>query len=90
MRCRYSERPSSPRSSRSKPPKTTAARRRGNGGVAGAAACLARAVRVMRVALIAVPLQDLGTRPAPGNCICNCSRAIFSTRAGIAHVDCSI
>src|SRR5439155_11972309 len=28
-------------------------------------------------------------RPGPGSCIFNCSRAIFSIRAGIAHVLCS-
>ena len=57
---------------------------------AAAAARPAHCVLNVCANLIAAPLRRLRRRAGAGNCMRNCSRAIFSTRAGIAQVDCSI
>ncbi len=65
-------------------PNTIGARNRGNSGAGAARFC------AVDRPVIAAPRP---VRPrcgaVPGCCIFSCSRAIFSTRTGMAHVDCS-
>ena len=92
--CRYSERPSSTMNSSASAPNTTGERNRGStsGGasplrsVRPASAVPARSLRLLP-SLRAARRRRCAT--AEGNCMRSWSRAIFSTRAGMPHVDCS-